>query len=63
MMDKTLAENNKILANVFFHTITNQAHLNTCIALHTYVIELHIIHNLIVQHNRTSGYTLTRARL
>jgi hypothetical protein len=52
MINKILTKNNKILANVFFQTLTNQAHLNSCTALHTYIIELNIIHivyNLIVQ--------------
>jgi hypothetical protein len=66
MIHKILTENNKIFTNVFFQTLTNQAHLNACTALHTYIIELniiHIIYNLIVQCNRTSNYTFTRVRL
>jgi hypothetical protein len=76
MIDEILAENNKILANVFFQTLTNQAHLNSCTAalhtfffidaLYTYIIKfniIRIINNLIAQCNRTSRYTLTRPRL
>ena len=51
MIHKILTENNKILTIEFFQTLTNQAHLNACTALHTYIIELniiHIIYNLIV---------------
>jgi len=33
-----LTENNKILVNVFFQTLTNQAHLNVGTVLHTYII-------------------------
>jgi hypothetical protein len=66
MINKILTKNNKILANVFVQTLTNQAHLNSCIVLHIYITELNIIpiiYNLISQCNETSRYTLTRARL
>jgi hypothetical protein len=59
MINKILTENNKILANVFFQTLTNQAYLNSRTALHTYVTEfniIHIIYNLIAKYNRTSHY-------
>jgi hypothetical protein len=52
-----LTENNKILANVFLQTLTNQARLNACTVLHTYITELNIVHDLIAQCNRTSHYT------
>jgi hypothetical protein len=35
MINKILNENKKILANVFFQTLTNQTYLNACAALHT----------------------------
>jgi hypothetical protein len=66
MINKILIENIKILANEFFQTLTNQAHLNSCTVLLAYVIELniiHIIYNSIAQCNETSRYTLTRVTL
>jgi hypothetical protein len=46
MISKILTENNKILANVFFQTLTKEVHLDSCTALHTYLIELNIIHTI-----------------
>jgi hypothetical protein len=52
MINKILTENNKVLINVFFQNLTDQAHLNSCTALHTYIIEFNIIliiYNLIAR--------------
>jgi hypothetical protein len=65
-MNKILTENNEIFANVSIQTVTNQAHLNPCTALHTYIIEsniVHIIYNLIARRNRKSRCMLKRVRL
>jgi hypothetical protein len=55
MINKILTKNNKILANVFFQTLTNQAHFYACTALNTHIIELNIIpiiYNLITDTQR-----------